>query len=443
MFVNLLLIQAFFYRLLLRGLEEHNISGFMQELHYKNGYIENPSVFVDQWKGSDRTCVAHWIAQSESIQVLYQQKNIFDRETPGDGSRICLTRTFGDSFHPTCQDFVWFTTAACVIIVGALLFVCRKFRLEGLARHDSLLTAQLLAHHISSSLAEHFVDRAALELYHDLGRGRFSRVRYGILRAPERLPVSVAVKELHDNAPLAEESELQREAITLASLQHEHVVRLIGVCTTGGPLLVLTEYAFFGNLQEYLYERRHLAEYATGNDIDVNDEAYHVSAESITRMAKEVASSIEYLSIQRVVHRDIRACNVLVDEGRSLKLADFGLARKTESGSGANGELEEYSCRRRGLFPVPWMAPESLERGVFTAASDAWSLGILLLEMLTLGTRPYGDWPPERVLRYVCAGGQPPLPSDITSEALVYFLIRILLIIHTKVFKSYVNKKFN
>ncbi|KAL0849667.1 hypothetical protein ABMA28_013921 [Loxostege sticticalis] len=141
--------------------------------------------------------------------------------------------------------------------------------------------------------------------------------------------------------------------------------------------------------------------------------AYHVSAPSLTRLATEAASALAYLALQRLVHRDVRARNCLVDARRSLKLADFRLARKT--GLGAAGE-EEYLTRRRGLFPVLWMAPESLERGVFTAASDAWGLGVLLLELVTLGARPYGAWPPLRVLQYVSAGGIPPLPPDVSES---------------------------
>ncbi|XP_028173236.1 uncharacterized protein LOC114362150 [Ostrinia furnacalis] len=112
-----------------------------------------------------------------------------------------------------------------------------------------------------------------------------------------------------------------------------------------------------------------------------------------------------------VVHRDVRAANCLVDARRSLKLADFGLARRAGAGAGA-----EYVSRRRGPLPALWLAPESVERGAFSAASDVWALGVLLLELATLGARPYGAWPPLRVLRHVGAGGHPPLPVDIAPE---------------------------
>lgn len=61
---------------------------------------------------------------------------------------------------------------------------------------------------------------------------------------------------------------------------------------------------------------------------------------------------------------------------------------------------------------MPWMAPESLASGVFSAASDAWALGVLMLELATLGARPYGAWRPPKVLQYVRDGGCPPLPRD-------------------------------
>ncbi|KAL0895218.1 hypothetical protein ABMA27_013656 [Loxostege sticticalis] len=162
--------------------------------------------------------------------------------------------------------------------------------------------------------------------------------------------------------------------------------------------------AFFRDLLGYLRARRGLA---AGAAVGAVGEAEHAGAAALTRLARQAAAALEYLRAQGVVHRDVRAANCLVDARRALKLADFGLARRTAAGG-------EYWCRRHGLLPVPWMAPESLERGVYSASSDVWGLGVLLLELVTLGEPPYGAWPPERVLRHVCAGGRPPLPADVT-----------------------------
>ncbi|CAG9784164.1 unnamed protein product [Diatraea saccharalis] len=401
-------------RLLLNNLEKQHFDGLLQNLHYVKGSLANPLVFIKKWIGNRSTLETNWTVINESIKIDIPQQ-IFIDDNLSDGSHNCFTKTVRDPFDPYCQDSLWFTITSFLVLIIILFCISWKIRMRNFAHHDAILTAQLLAQRkvYSTTLNDHLVDRGALDLYHDLGRGCYGRVRYGVLRAPNGISVSVAVKELvGDDAP-AEESELLREAVTLASLRHPNIVRLIGVCTTDGPLLVLMEYALFGNLREYLNKRRHLVD-NTLECTDIDDEAFYISAESITKLAREAVSALEYLSSERLVHRDIRAANCLIDEQRSLKLADFGLARTT--GTGDSGGDGEYLCRRRGLFPVLWMAPESLELGVFTTASDIWALGVLLLEMITLGARPYGDWLPSRVMNYVCDGGHPPLPINILPE---------------------------
>lgn len=135
----------------------------------------------------------------------------------------------------------------------------------------------------------------------------------------------------------AEEAEFLREGCALAALQHAHVVRLLGVCAADGPPLLLMEYAFYGDLLQYLHERKHLVELAamesySCTDLDnpdamaaVEPEAVHVSATALTRLAREAAEALAYLAKRRYVHRDVRAANCLVDANRALKLADFGM----------------------------------------------------------------------------------------------------------------------
>ena len=84
----------------------------------------------------------------------------------------------------------------------------------------------------------------------------------------------------------------------------------------------------------------------------------------------------EYLSSLGIVHRDLACRNILIDEGKALKITDFGMSRDTD---------EIYIQKRTGRVPLKWMAIESIIAREFTSASDVWSFGIVLWEIGTLG----------------------------------------------------------
>ena len=86
----------------------------------------------------------------------------------------------------------------------------------------------------------------------------------------------------------------------------------------------------------------------------------------------------EYLASLEIVHRDLACRNVLVGEGKALKIADFGLSRVVSEG-------DAYVKTTSGRLPIKWMAIESIRDRTYTTMSDVWSFGVVLWEIATLG----------------------------------------------------------
>ena len=86
----------------------------------------------------------------------------------------------------------------------------------------------------------------------------------------------------------------------------------------------------------------------------------------------------EYLSNLEIIHRDLACRNVLVGDGKALKIADFGLSRIVQEG-------DSYVKTTSGRLPFKWMALESINDREYTTQSDVWAFGVVLWEIATLG----------------------------------------------------------
>eukprot|EP00731_Ephydatia_muelleri_P014459 Em0008g179a len=143
-------------------------------------------------------------------------------------------------------------------------------------------------------------------------------------------------------------------------------------------------------------------EFLTEASIMHNDEK--LSLQQLLKMACGVASGMQYLSEVGYVHRDLAARNILVSKDEVCKVADFGLSRETTN--------DEYDVKKGGKIPVRWTAPEAISYRKFTTASDVWSYGVLLWEVMSYGQQPYEDWDNQMVLDRLESGYRLQKPKD-------------------------------
>ncbi|CAL9078495.1 unnamed protein product [Musa textilis] len=202
-----------------------------------------------------------------------------------------------------------------------------------------------------------------------LGKGGFGEVYRGVLTGENK---EVAVKKFSRGN--SGQDDFLKELTIINRLRHKHLVPLVGWCHTNGMLLLVYDYMPNGSLDQHLFG-------GPGKPSLSWERRYNV----ITG----VASALHYLHDeydQRVVHRDLKASNIMLDSNFNARLGDFGLARALETDKTSYAEIE--------LGGVPgtlgYIAPECFHTGKATRESDVFGFGAVVLEVVC-GRRPRCD----------------------------------------------------
>ncbi|XP_047317714.1 proline-rich receptor-like protein kinase PERK4 [Impatiens glandulifera] len=194
-----------------------------------------------------------------------------------------------------------------------------------------------------------------------LGQGGFGYVHKGVLPNGK----VVAVKSLKSGSGQGER-EFQAEVEIISRVHHRHLVSLVGYCITDGQRMLVYEFVSNNTLEYHLH----------GNDLPTMEWG------SRMRIALGSAKGLAYLHEDchpRIIHRDIKAANILLDDNFEAMVADFGLAKLTTD------NFTHVSTRVMGTFG--YLAPEYASSGKLSDKSDVFSFGVMLLELIT-GKRP-------------------------------------------------------
>ncbi|KAF8700473.1 hypothetical protein HU200_034416 [Digitaria exilis] len=203
-----------------------------------------------------------------------------------------------------------------------------------------------------------------------LGQGGFGAVYKGILPDGRE----IAVKRLSQNSRQGIK-ELKTELVLVAKLQHKNLVRLVGVCLENHEKLLVYEYMPNNSLDSFLFDP---------------DKSNELDWEKRFMIINGIAQGLRYLheeSQLKIVHRDLKASNVLLDSDFNAKISDFGLARLF-------GSDQSQYVTNRVVGTYGYMAPEYAMRGYYSIKSDVFSFGILMLEVIT-GRRNGGSYDSE------------------------------------------------
>ncbi|XP_030576862.1 ephrin type-A receptor 7 isoform X1 [Archocentrus centrarchus] len=241
------------------------------------------------------------------------------------------------------------------------------------------------------------LDASCIKIERVIGAGEFGEVCSGRLKLPGKRDVSVAIKTLKVGYTEKQRRDFLCEASIMGQFDHPNVVHLEGVVTRdavikgadGKPVMIVIEYMENGSLDAFL--RKHDGQF---------------TVIQLVGMLRGIAAGMRYLADMGYVHRDLAARNILVNSNLVCKVSDFGLSRVIDD------DPEAVYTTTGGKIPVRWTAPEAIQYRKFTSASDAWSYGVVMWEVMSYGERPYWDMSNQDVIKAIEEGYRLPAPMD-------------------------------
>ncbi|XP_057451257.1 G-type lectin S-receptor-like serine/threonine-protein kinase At4g27290 isoform X1 [Lotus japonicus] len=241
----------------------------------------------------------------------------------------------------------------CGLLVPCLYFVWR-FRRKIVAETSQLAEIDLPLFDLTTIAAA----TNGFSMNKKIGEGGFGPVYWGKLTNGQE----IAVKKLSSLSSQGM-TEFINEVKLIAQLQHRNLVKLLGCCIQGQERVLIYEYMNNGSLHSFIFD-------------DIKGKL--LKWPQRLHIICGVCRGLLYLhrdSRLRIIHRDLKASNVLLDQDLNPKISDFGTAR-TFGGDQTEGNT------KRIIGTYGYMAPEYVSKGIFSVKSDVFSFGVLLLEII-------------------------------------------------------------
>ncbi|XP_074273781.1 MAP3K epsilon protein kinase 1-like isoform X2 [Silene latifolia] len=222
----------------------------------------------------------------------------------------------------------------------------------------------------------------------EIGKGAYGRVYKGLDLENGDF---VAIKQVSlENIAQEDLNIIMQEIDLLKNLNHKNIVKYLGSLKTRSHLHIILEYVENGSLANIIKPNKFGP----------------FPEQLVAHYIAQVLEGLVYLHEQGVIHRDIKGANILTTKEGLVKLADFGVATK----------LTEADVNTHSVVGTPyWMAPEVIEMSGVCAASDIWSVGCTVIELLTC-VPPYYDLQPMPALFRIVQDENPPIPDGLSAD---------------------------
>lgn len=340
---------------IIEGMDFQGVSGRIQ---FNKAGSRFSDVNILQWQKNDFALIGTYKPRIsnrsivDSDLVLNNRISWHNGEQPTDGRESCTFKGIADVFSNDCHTLrTYFLVVFCFVIVlfcsgSSFLFWKRKYDKKLVESTQIMANYGIVVNGIELTKWE--IPRENVVINRKLGEGAFGTVYGGEALINESDGwAAVAIKTLKAGSNAENRLDFLAESESMKRFEHKNIVKLLAVCLQAEPLYTIMELMLYGDLKTYLLARRHLINDRISEDSDV-------SSKRLTLMALDVARGLSYLQTMNYVHRDVACRNCMINAQRVVKIGDFGMARPTF-------ESDYYRFARKGMLPVRWMSPESID----------------------------------------------------------------------------------